>query len=116
MAILKVWESPEGRSFEPFSFDTFVRRMKQRIDEGRYEEGDLKGLLRRQENVDLKRMVADVSETYSFLKNLTADERALSADQHKKEGARYEACRDAVREMDAVQEESASTEAKTMSI
>jgi predicted nucleotidyltransferase component of viral defense system len=109
MAVLKVWESPEGRSFEPFAFDTFVRRMKQRIDDGRYDEGDLKGLLRRQDNVDLKRMVADVSETYAFLKNLTEDERVLATDQHKKEEGRYEVCRSAVREVDPVPAETVST-------
>lgn len=102
MAVLKIWESPEGRSFEPFGFDAFVRRMKQRIDGGQYDEGDLKGLLRRQENVDLKRMVADVSETYGFLANLTEDERVLASDQHKKEGGRYETCRTAVRDADHV--------------
>ncbi|MGY3443305.1 nucleotidyl transferase AbiEii/AbiGii toxin family protein [Bradyrhizobium sp. USDA 4473] len=101
MAVLKIWESPEGRSFEPFAFDTFVARMQRRIEEGRYEEGDLKGLLRREDSVDLKRMVADVSDTYAFLRNLTADELTLTADQYKKEAGRYEVCRDAVREADA---------------
>ncbi|MGF6310702.1 hypothetical protein ABIB82_004945 [Bradyrhizobium sp. i1.8.4] len=45
MAVPKVWESPEGRSFEPFAFDAFVRRMKQRIENGRRDEGDLKAFV-----------------------------------------------------------------------
>jgi hypothetical protein len=100
MTVLKIWESPEGRSFEPFSFDTFVRRMNERVAGGRYEEGDLKGLLRRQDGVDLKRMVADVSETYAFLRNLTDEERTLSSDQYKKDVGRYETSRAGVRALD----------------
>jgi hypothetical protein len=61
-------------------------------------------------------LVADVSEGYSFLKNLTEDERVLSADQHKKEERRYEVCRSAVREMDPVTAEPSSTGATAMSI
>lgn len=105
MAVLKVWESPEGRSFEPFAFDTFVRRMKQRVESKQYDEGDLRGLLRRQESFDLKKMVADVEATYGFLKNLTEDERVLASDQHKKEIGRYEACRTTVRDADPVPSE-----------
>ncbi|WP_136626003.1 hypothetical protein [Bradyrhizobium macuxiense] len=54
-------------------------------------------------------MVADVSETYAFLKNLTEDERVLAADQHKKEEQRYDVCRGAVRDADPVPAETATT-------
>ena len=63
-----------------------------------------------------KRMVADVSETYSFLNNMAEDERALTADQHKKERERYEVCRGAVSEMDPVPAERPSADATAMGI
>lgn len=100
LTVLKVWEAPEGRSsFEPFSYDTFVRRMNTRIAHGEYDEGDLQGLLRSSLKVDLKTMVKEVSETYSFLRDLTPDEEFLMQDQHRKLQFQYEALRESVRGM-----------------
>lgn len=97
MAVLKLWESSEGRSFEPFSYETFVRRMNERVDRRAYDEQDLQGLLRRTQKVDLKAMVKDVADTYSFLNNLTPDERLLADDQYQRLGNVYEQHREAIR-------------------
>lgn len=85
LAILKIWESPEGASFEPFSHDIFVRRMNDRMRSGAYEESDLQGLLRRGQQVDLKAIVEDVSSTYGFLKHLTAEEVRLANDRYRRD-------------------------------
>jgi predicted nucleotidyltransferase component of viral defense system len=85
IAVLKIWESPGGSDFEPFSYDAFVKRMNRRVEKKAYDEGDLRGLLRQNQSVDLSTMVRDVSETYDFLNNLTSDEVKLTMDKHKQE-------------------------------
>ncbi|AOO82243.1 nucleotidyl transferase AbiEii/AbiGii toxin family protein [Bosea vaviloviae] len=97
LAILKIWESPEGASFEPFSFEAFVRRMATRVQNRAYEEGDLQGLLRQNQRVDLSTMVREVAESYGFLANLTGDEKKLTADKYSQERALAEAYREAIR-------------------
>ncbi len=86
LAVSKIWESPGGLAgFEPFSHQTFVRRMNDRMQTGAYEESDLQDLLRNTQRVDLNLMVKDVSETYSFLKHLTAEQATLATDRHRRE-------------------------------
>lgn len=97
MAVLKLWESPEGRSYEPFSYDTFVRRMNERVNRRAYDENDLQGLLRKAQRVDLQTMVKEVAETYSFLKQLTPEESVLAEDQYEKARDVYESHREAIR-------------------
>lgn len=87
MAVMKIWESPEGASFEPFSFDAFVGRMQARIDTRAYDEGDLQGLLRQNQRVELQAMVRDVTEAYGFLANMTDSEKQLAGDKYQKERA-----------------------------
>lgn len=82
LAVLKIWESPEGASFEPFSHDTLVRRMGERVRRRAYEEHDLQGLIRQDQRVDLALMVEEVGSTYSFLKNMTPEEIELASDKN----------------------------------
>jgi len=84
LAVLKIWESPEGASFEPFSHDTLAKRMADRVKRRAYDEQDLQGLIRQDQRVDLTSMVEEVRSTYGFLGNMTSDETELASDKYGK--------------------------------
>lgn len=98
LTVLKLWESPEASAtFAPFSYETFDQRLRKRAANKEFNEADLKSLLHKAAKVELTNMVDAVSKTYSFLADLTAEEKVLVTDRHQKETKMYEELRDAVR-------------------
>lgn len=71
LAVLKLWGVDDALSFG---------RFRERIATADYDVDDLRMLLRRDENPDLKGLTGRVVEGFQFLDQLTKDERALAAD------------------------------------
>jgi len=73
LAVLKLWNSGgPGLDFG---------RLRARIqDGGGYDIGELRNLLRKDQNPDLKSMIQRVIDGFQFLNNLTALERTLATD------------------------------------
>ena len=80
LAVLKLWNvGGPGLNYD---------RLRQRIQGTKdYELGDLRSLLRKDQEPDLKGMIDRVSDRFRFLAELTEIERMLSADETKKHGA-----------------------------
>ena len=71
LAVLKLWGVDDALSFG---------RFRERIETADYDVDDLRMLLRRDENPDLKALTGRVIEGFQFLDQLTDTERALVAD------------------------------------
>lgn len=71
LAVLKLWGVDDTLSFA---------RFRERIESADYDVSDLRMLLRRDENPDLKALVGRVIDGFQFLDQLTETERALAAD------------------------------------
>jgi predicted nucleotidyltransferase component of viral defense system len=84
LAVLKLWNvGGPGLNYD---------RLKQRIQSTTdYELGDLRSMLRKDQEPDLKGMVDRVSDRFRFLAELTEIERMLAGDETKKHGAEAEA-------------------------
>lgn len=78
LAVLKLWGVGDALSFP---------RFRERIETADYDVDDLRALLRRDENPNLKALVGRVIEGFQFLDQLTAPELALADDtKHKLRG------------------------------
>jgi predicted nucleotidyltransferase component of viral defense system len=75
LAVLKLWAVDDALSFA---------RFRQRIESADYDVDDLRMLLRRDENPDLKALIGRAIEGFQFLDQLTEAERALAADTRGK--------------------------------
>ena len=73
LAVLKLWNSG-GPGLD---FDRFKTRIE---GGGDYDAGDLRALLRKDQNPDLKTMIRRVVEGFRFLDELTELEKSLAAD------------------------------------
>jgi predicted nucleotidyltransferase component of viral defense system len=73
LAVLKLWNSG-GPGLD---FDRFKTRIE---GGGDYDVGDLRSLLRKDQNPDLKTMIRRVAEGFRFLGELTELEKTLAAD------------------------------------
>ncbi len=77
LAVLKLWNSGQGG----LNYDDFVRKINDHAD---YSVEDLKALLRKDQNPNLEKMILNVTGQYRFLADLTASEKILADDHHKK--------------------------------
>lgn len=77
LAVLKLW----GVGGPGLSYDRLRDGVQGSKD---YEIGDLRNLLRKDQEPELKAMIAQVSERYRFLNDMTDIEKALSADSEKR--------------------------------
>lgn len=73
LAVLKLWNG----GGQGLSFDIFRRRVEGGAD---YDVGDLRNLLRREENPDLAAMIGRAIDGFQFLGTLTDLERVVAAD------------------------------------
>lgn len=84
LAVLKLWNSG-GPGLD---YGRFSEHIAGSAD---YDIGDLTALLRRDQKPDLKAMIEKVLDGYRFLGDMTAAERALAADSHRKNQKEAEA-------------------------
>jgi predicted nucleotidyltransferase component of viral defense system len=84
LAVLKLW----GVGGPGLNYDRLRERVQSTTD---YELGDLRNLLRRDQEPDLKAMIDRVCDRFRFLSALTDAERKLAADEIKQHAADAEA-------------------------
>ena len=84
LAVLKLW----GVGGPALNYARFRDRVQNTKD---YELGDLRNLLRKDQEPDLKGMIDRVCDRFRFLEELTERERLLATDDAKEHGAEAEA-------------------------
>lgn len=77
LLVLKLWQSRD--TFDP-------ERLMRKFEDGQcFDWDDLNQLIRRTTKVDRMRITAECVRGYSFLRDLTEEERRLAADPHQRE-------------------------------
>jgi predicted nucleotidyltransferase component of viral defense system len=74
LAVLKLWRAGEAG----LDYAALRKRLQETAD---FDEGDLRDLLRKDENPSLKAMVDRVVQGFAFLQNLTEAESTVAADR-----------------------------------
>lgn len=85
LVVLKLWQA--GDTFD-------LGRLMRKFEQGRdFDWDDLRDLVRRTDEIDRERICAACAGGFRFLADLTADERVLANDAHRREQALWERLR-----------------------
>ena len=82
LVVLKLWQARD--SFDP---ERLIRKFGDGND---FDWDDLTQLLRRTMAIDQRRIMADCTRGFAFLRELTDEERVLAADPHQRERELWE--------------------------
>jgi hypothetical protein len=82
LVVLKLWQARD--SFDP-------ERLMRKFEDGNdFDWDDLGQLVRRTMTIDRHRIIADCARGFTFLADLTEEERVLAGDPHQRERGLWE--------------------------